>query len=150
MGVRLRRLFSRARVDRRSVQDSVCGAAATGAINRYPRRGTVSTYCGVPALSFNASRTRFTGFIQGLIEVDECIAPDLLLQLLTGDDLTWPLASIDKTRKGCSCSRIGTPCLRNSMASRSSSYTPKRILPHIRYTFAAYSTVNRARPVMGS
>jgi len=39
---------------------SVCGAAATGAINRYPRRGTVFTYGGVPALSFNASRTRFT------------------------------------------------------------------------------------------
>jgi hypothetical protein len=30
-------------------------------------------------------------FVQGLIEVNEPIAPNLLLQLLAGDDLTWPL-----------------------------------------------------------
>ena len=43
---------------------SVRGISTTGAINRYPRRGTVSIYCGVPALSFNASRTRFTALFR--------------------------------------------------------------------------------------
>src|ERR1700744_4805132 len=39
-------------------------SAMIGAINRYPRRGTVSTYWGLFASSPNASRMRFTALFR--------------------------------------------------------------------------------------
>jgi hypothetical protein len=56
----LRRLYSRAWIERRSRRRLRLRDIHHRRVNRYPRRGTISTYWGVLASSFNASRIRFT------------------------------------------------------------------------------------------
>ena|SRR5947209_6534167 len=57
---------------------------ATGAMKRYPRRGTVSTYLGCPASSLSASRSRFTALLSDCSKSTNVSFPRSALAILRG------------------------------------------------------------------
>ena len=66
--------------------------SSTAAMKRYPRRGNVSRNRGVGGRIAQRLANPVNGFVQPVVKVDQRISgPQLLLQLLAGDNLTGPL-----------------------------------------------------------
>src|SRR5690349_1077873 len=102
----------------------------TGAMNRYPRRGNVSIKRGLSAESPSASRSLLIAVFR-LFSKSTKVSGGQFWFRSSSRVTTSPVlcSSTVRTRNGCSCSLILTPCLRSSPDRRSTWKVANRTTP---------------------